>query len=133
MPMYDELVNSFNLNINTIKIGEYVRTDSGYISVVLDVEKGGIKIKSNYREWIGLCCIKSHSQNLIDLVEVGDIVNGREVKHIAMFEGFPDYPELIFVDKTHLVPGDSCENTEIETILTHEQYERNCFKAGDKK
>lgn len=71
-----------------------------------------------------------HSKQLIDLIEVGDYVNGREVKHIAMFEGFPDYLKLIFVDETHLIPSDTCENDEIKTILTRELYEENCFKVG---
>ena len=74
--------------------------------------------------------IVKHSKQLIDLIEVGDIVNGREVKHIAMFEGFPDYPKLIFVDETHLIPDDTCENEDIKTILTHEQFEANCYKVG---
>lgn len=74
--------------------------------------------------------IVKHSKQLIDLIEVGDIVNGREVKHIAMFEGFPDYPKLIFVDETHLIPDDTCENDEIRTILTKEQFEANCYKVG---
>lgn len=38
---------------------EYVRTDDGHIFKVLDIEKGSIKIKSDYREWIGICCIKN--------------------------------------------------------------------------
>lgn len=63
-------------------------------------------------------------------IEVGEYVNGREVKHIAMFEGFPDYPELIFVDETHLIPDDTCENDEIQKILTKEQFEANCYKVG---
>lgn len=74
--------------------------------------------------------IVKHSKQLIDLIEVGDYVNGREVKHIAMFEGFPDYPKLIFVDETHLIPDDTCENDEIKTILTKEQFEANCYKVG---
>lgn len=74
--------------------------------------------------------IVKHSKQLIDLVEVGDYVNGREVKHIAMFEGFPDYPKLIFVDETHLIPDDTCENDEIKTILTKESYMANCYKVG---
>lgn len=74
--------------------------------------------------------IVKHSKELIDLIEVGDYVNGREVKHIAMFEGFPDYPKLIFVDETHLIPDDTCENDEIQTILTKEQYLANCYKVG---
>jgi hypothetical protein len=77
--------------------------------------------------------IVKHSKQLIDLIEVGDYVNGREVKHIAMFEGFPDYPKLIFVDETHLIPDDTCENDEIKTILTKEQFEANCYKVGGEK
>ena len=74
--------------------------------------------------------IVKHSKQLIDLIVVGDYVNGREVKHIAMFEGFPDYPKLIFVDETHLIPDDTCENDEIQTILTKEIYMANCYKVG---
>lgn len=74
--------------------------------------------------------IVKHSKQLIGLIEVGDYVNGREVKHIAMFEGFPDYPKLIFVDETHLIPDDTCENDEIKTILTKEIYMANCYKVG---
>lgn len=59
-----------------IEVNEYVRTDNGEIHKVLDTEKGSIKIKSQYKEWIGLCCIKKHSKQLIDLIEVGDYVNG---------------------------------------------------------
>ena len=115
-----------------IEVGEYVRTQNGEIHKVIDIEKGSIKIKSQYMEWIGLCCIAKHSKQLIDLIEAGDFVNGREVKHIAMFEGFPDYPKLIFVDETHLIPDDTCENDEIKTILTKEQYMANCYKVGVK-
>lgn len=48
-----------------------------------------------------------------------------------MFEGFPDYPKLIFVDETHLIPDDTCENDEIKTILTKERYMANCYKVGE--
>ena len=74
--------------------------------------------------------VVKHSKNIIDLIEVGDYVNGREVKHIAMFEGFPDYPKLIFVNEKHLVPGETAENKDIETILTKESYMANCYKVG---
>lgn len=47
-----------------------------------------------------------------------------------MFEGFPDYPKLIFVDESHLIPDDTCENDEIQTILTKEIYMANCYKVG---
>lgn len=55
-----------------IEVNEYVRTDNGEIYKVIDIEKGSIKIKSQYqyKEWIGLCCIANHSKQLIDLIEI---------------------------------------------------------------
>lgn len=102
-----------------IKENRYITNFADYFYYRYDNNMGGFK--SN---------IANHSKQLIDLIEVGDIVNGREVKHIAMFEGFPDYPKLIFVDETHLIPDDTCENDEIKTILTKEIYMANCYKVG---
>lgn len=119
-----------------IEVGEYVRTKDGYIDKVKKIIEPDEYMTERY-----YCCetimassykseIVKHSKQLIDLIEVGDYVNGREVKHIAMFEGFPDYPKLIFVDETHLIPSDTCENDEIKTILTRESYMANCYKVG---
>ena len=121
-----------------IKVNEYVRTKDGIIDKAI-IEYNGKCNNSNCSEKNISCKynyynekdIVKHSKQLIDLIQVGDYVNGREVKHIAMFEGFPDYPKLIFVDETHLIPDDTCENDEIQTILTKEQMEANCYKVGE--
>ena len=95
-----------------IEVNEYVRTKNGHIAKY---------IKKLAKD-----------EDVADaIIKVGDYVNGREVKHIAMFEGFPDYPKLIFVDETHLIPDDTCENDEIKTILTKERYMANCYKVGE--
>lgn len=119
-----------------IKVGDFVRTKEGIIDKI-----DAFNINTNiYHCENGLCIDKEnkiavalkdikHSKNIIDLIEIGDYVNGREVKHIAMFEGFPDYPKLIFVDEKHLIPDDTCENDEIKTILTKEQFEQNSYKV----
>lgn len=114
-----------------IEVNEYVRFNNGEIGKVIDIKENPSRIVySEYGE-IGLISdIAKHSKQLIDLIEVGDYVNGRKVKHIAMFEGFPDYPKLIFVDETHLIPDDTCENEDIKTILTKESYMANCYKVG---
>lgn len=115
-----------------IEVGEYVRTENGIIDKV-DSLCGMIENTVYLKQqslWFNADYIIKHSKQLIDLIEVGDYVNGREVKHIAMFEGFPDYPQLIFVDETHLIPDDTCKNDEIETILTKEQFDANCYKVG---
>lgn len=115
--------------MENIEIGEYVRTTYGFIGKVIKALSNRVFL-DNLGYAVLIKDIVKHSKQLIDLIEIGDYVNGREVKHIAMFEGFPDYPKLIFVDETHLIPSDTCENDEIKTILTHEQYENNCYKVG---
>lgn len=93
-----------------------MRTKNGEIHKVIDIEKGSIKIKSQYKEWIGLCCIAKHSKQLIDLIEEGDYVNG----------------ELI-TDKWDTRVSSIRSNfseEDIKTILTKESYMANCYKVG---
>ena len=120
-----------------IKVGEYVRTRAGHFCKITRIDENGLiywnKIQCGWSMEQLKDIVVKHSKQLIDLIEVGDYVNGREVKHIAMFEGFPDYPELIFVDETHLIPDDTCENDEIQKILTKEQFEANCYKVGGRE
>lgn len=125
-----------------IEVGEYVRLARNQgINKIIDIYDKKYELETDIaNEWGEFTCILeeyqlkdeiiNHSKHLIDLIEVGDYVNGREVKHIAMFEGFPDYPKLIFVDETHLIPDDTCENDEIQTILTKEQFDAACYKVG---
>lgn len=120
---------------NEIEANEYVRTKAGHIYKITNIDENGLiywnEIQCGWSEQQLEDIIVKHSKQLIDLVEVEDYVNGRKVKHIAMFEGFPDYPKLIFVDETHLIPDDTCENDEIKTILTKESYMANCYKVGE--
>lgn len=111
-----------------IKVGEHVRTKKGTIDIFKEKDENGLFARCEKNTY-WMPDIVKHSKNIIDLIEIGDYVNGREVKHIAMFEGFPDYPKLIFVDEKHLIPGDTCENDEIKTILTKEQFEQNLYKV----
>ena len=112
-----------------INVNEYVRTDNGEIHKVIDVEKGSIKIKSQYKEWIGLCCIVKHSKQLIDLIEKDDYVNGYKVINVINEEPCPS-GKCVDIDSSK----DSSECTlweeDIKTILTKESYMANCYKVG---
>lgn len=106
-----------------IEVNEYVRTKDGkidkvinsnfYMSIYVECEKG-------------LCLIESivkHSKQLIDLIEVGDFVNG-----------FPIL-EPIYNGNTMYGIDEGYENFkksfgEIQTILTKESYMANCYKVG---
>lgn len=120
-----------------IEVGDYVRDKDGEIHKIIEINNPNDELwtyykfennMGNYKETI----IK-HSKNIIDLIEVGDYVNGKEVKQIAMFEGFPDYPKLIFTDKKHLIPGETIENKDIKTIVTHEQMQSIEYKVEEEK
>lgn len=83
----------------------------------------GITTKKNETVLLGKV-----AENIIDLIEVGDIVNGRLVLQV-------DYKKQ---NVCLLIPlTDTKANTnimwygyeDIKTILTHEQYNANCYKV----
>ena len=118
---------------NKIEVGEYVRTKKGRIDKVERFSAGlGIWHCEN-----GMCIdecncvgthledIVNHSKQLIDLIENKDVLKVRSDKTI-LFLGIDEctsdikYKELI----------ESIKNGELLEILTHEQFEANCYKIG---
>ena len=73
--------------------------------------------------------IVKHSKQLIDLIEVGDLVNGYKVINVIN-EGPCPSGKCVDIDSSK----DSSECTlweeDIETILTKESYMANCYKVG---
>lgn len=120
-----------------IEVGEYVRTRAGHFYKITRIDENGLiywnKIQCGWSMEQLKDIVVKHSKNIIDLVEVGDYVNGKEVKQIAMFEGFPDYPKLIFTDEKHLIPGETIENKDIKTIVTHERFASMEYKVEEEK
>ena len=109
-----------------IEVNEYVRTKAGiidkvinsnfYMSIYVECEKGLYLIEN----------IVKHSKQLIDLIEVGDIVNGMEVLDIHKPRDLWE-PIEIRVDSryTNFILAE-----DIKTILTKEIYMANCYKVG---
>lgn len=102
-----------------IKENEFIRTKTGkidkvinnnyYMSQYIECEKG-IVDKEN---------IVNHSKNIIDLIELGDFINGNKVYKVT--------------NTCIYCIGKAVQNkltVNIQTILTHEQYERNCYKIN---
>lgn len=71
--------------------------------------------------------IAKHSKQLIDLIEVGDFVNGHKVKAIYL-NGATKYIKLDNAYKDG--QGTRTYEENIETILTKESYMANCYKVG---
>ena len=105
-----------------IKVGEYVRTFNGLIGKVVQLTDSGnytIRIY-NGAEYVVRAVIAKHSKNIIDLIELYDYVNGMIVFDIITYDN--GEKEL------KLSSGYLMSEDEIQDILTHEQYEKNCYK-----
>ena len=110
-----------------IEVNEYVRTDKGYIFKV-DEEKKNLQIANFLDAEYGK--IVKHSKQLIDLIEVGDIVNGYRVENVIN-EGPCPSGKCVDIDSSK----DSSECTlweeDIQTILTKESYMANKVGGED--
>lgn len=64
-----------------IKVGEYVRTKYGEFALIKEVypQIKAIKGKNKNSTLLDFNLIKNHSFNIIDLIEIGDYVNGHLV------------------------------------------------------
>ena len=96
-----------------IEVGEYVRTKKGKI---FQYGKGRAYLGKDNE-------IVNHSKNLIDLIEVGDIVNGERILDIT-----GDYIHTNETDHNKFYLA-----KHIKTILTKEQYKANCYTVERKK
>ena len=105
-----------------IEIGEYIRTTKGYIYKVQSKEQ--LDVLKWQDAMIGE--IKSNSKNIIDLVEEDDYINEEKVVEKLVTTNI-DGHKLILIRLFNGV----ITNEEIKEILTHEQYERNCYRLED--
>ena len=121
-----------------IEVNEYVRTIEGKIGKIIKYENFEYHIKIDKDE-VWKCSedfIVKHSKQLIDLIEVGDYVNGLEVEQVLKvreFKGFRGSKKFAFTHIKFSLPRGMIEDKEIRTILTKEQYMANCYKVGGEK
>ena len=126
-----------------IKVNEYVRTNAGYIAKLKQYlsntgtylfddfiqEIQGDKYRCISENELEKVIVK-HSKELIDLVEVGDIVNNGYRVINVINEGPCPSGKCVDIDSSK----DSSECTlweeDIKEILTKEQYQYNCYEVG---
>ena len=124
-----------------IKVGEYVRTKNGLIGKVNKIELAGSGVRFGgeylsdtiiqfndgkvYERRVKEKDIIKHSFNLIDLIEVGDYVNGNIVTDKYLFAG--EKP-VIEIERNDTNCKCLCEK-DIKSILTHEVFEANAYKV----
>lgn len=112
---------------NNIKKGDYARLNTGEIVKVTGIRENQVNKKAIYfgaydEDWCDSAAVENFSENIIDLIEVGDYVNGKYVKEINQYKDGKSIIALIGI----------IDEKNIKTILTHEQYNANCYKIEQK-
>ena len=114
-----------------IEVGEYVRTKDGRIDKVEIFSVGCVWHCEN-----GMCIdecnhivthleeIVKHSKQLIDLIEIGDIVEIRTGLHSSFKYFVENEDDLLLLEEKVK------QFWKIKTILTKESYMANCYKVG---
>lgn len=121
-----------------IEVNEYVRTNKGNIGNVVEIRLGFNKDTQLYQNvymldnglWTILEYIVKHSKQLIDLIEVGDIVNSCIVVGFGYECVNGNKEKSILVEGKYTKVNFVLLNWDIKTILTKEQFETNCYKVG---
>ena len=122
---------------DVIEVGEYVRTESGHIARLLEKTEydylfDGVIAEPFGEQWTwlsvndGIKKIVKHSKQLIDLIEVGDVLELREyIDYFKQSEkiGISDIDMLIDIKEAI-----KDKKIEVLSILTKESYMANCYK-----
>ena len=129
-----------------MKVGDYIRTNDGYIAKYLGCKTNSANQLFHYFDgtirniasyvyeedkflWDDeLKNIIKTSPNIIDLIEVGDYVNGERVFGFGKFEYDDGTEEItsLTLDKTI-----SCLPKDIKSMLTKEQFESMEYKVKE--
>lgn len=116
--------------MNKLEVGIYVRTKWGYICELIninDFREPSMKygVEANYLKdvmFIGDEDILKASHNIIDLIEVGDYVNGKEIEQIINNE--------LYFETSDMASKISFKEKDIKSIVTKEQMEQMAYKVG---
>jgi hypothetical protein len=111
-----------------IEVNEYVRTKNGVIDKV-DALYGMIEntVHLENQKWFNTKKIVNHSKQLIDLIENKDILKVRIDKTIMFFGIDESTSDTKYKEIIKSIENGECELLE---ILTHQQFEANCYKVG---
>ena len=123
-----------------LEVGQFARLKSGYICKIIninDFREPNMKygVEANYLKdvmFIGDDDVVKASYNIIDILEIGDYVNGYIVEEIKR-----GYDGKIWIDNSTRGYDDGGEytiwkrNEDIKSVITHEQMEQMAYRVGD--
>lgn len=120
---------------NNIKKDDYARLNTGEIVKVTGIRENQVNKKAIYfgaydEDWCDSAAVENFSENIIDLIEVGDIVEYQvnslsklKVGRVKSYRDARSNKEYLDVD------GFDITKIYIKQIQTNKQFERNCFKV----
>jgi transcriptional regulator with XRE-family HTH domain len=127
--LIEEKINLKNIE-EEIKVGEYVRFRSGKIDKVTHIEKNANKMWfENTSGEKTMISIVRHSFNILDLIKVGDYVNGIKIISIIQQADTMKTISLCGFDNDYL--DIKLNNRDIETVVTKEQFENIEYKVEE--
>lgn len=137
--------------MNEIKVGDYVRTEKGQIykiedgtefyedsvnvgiGIIPDVD--GIWVDKEHFNYVDKRDIVKHSPNIIDLIEVGDYVNGKKIESIIegnwKSEGVAETILCFEIDFPIEKGLRAYHNCDIKSIVTKEQFAQMEYKVEE--
>lgn len=120
---------------DNIRKDDYVRLNTGDIVKVIGIKANTVNKRAIYygfykQDWFDSAAVENFSDNIIDLIGCGDIVNRHLI--IDKYEDVDEYGDdfwcLIIEDDSLL--NKTIREEGIKTILTKESYMANCYKVG---
>ena len=117
---------------DNIRKDDYVRLNTGEIVKVIGIKENNVNKKAIYygfydTDWFDSGAVENFSEKIIDLIEVGDFVNGYKVSDK---NGTLLCTNIKGIDRSGYYIPISQYGDGIKTILTKEQYQANCYKVG---
>ena len=114
---------------DNIKKDDYARLNVGEMVKVTGIRENQVNKKAIYfgaydENWCDSAAVENFSENIIDLIEVGDIVFIQDVLN-------NDFVYIYDDEMLKAVREDIEEGLEITEVLTHELYEANCYKVKE--
>lgn len=113
---------------DNIRKDDYARLNTGEIVKAIEIWENELNKKAMYYDnvygdWFDAIAVENFSENIIDLIEVGDFVNRERILDIT-----GDYIHTNETDHNRFYL-----EKHIKTILTKEQYQANCYTVERKE
>ena len=132
--------------MSKIKVGEFVKTKNGIIAKVIDKDRKLYWFDRNVYKLYDLALdhieigkenkiIIKHSENILDLIEVGDVIKYKELRHFSNYETRfnEDYILGIHEEGELEAMKEEIKNKKIKllAIITKEQLEKIAYKVEE--